>query len=304
MNKNSLRPYILLVLVIHVFACSNPPAEKTVQTPKDTLQIWADTSLNVLVNEQKKAFENMYTTPSLSVTYMNENDIIKGLIDNKISSAVLHRKLLENESRFLQEKEDYLPKQYIFAYDAYVCITSIHNQDQNIALLDLKNYFLKHEAADFKLALENPRCQTIQFLKTQFSLDNKQVSFAYSNNNLNELLAYLKTNPAAIGMIPFAYISDIESASTVKLLENLKVLPILYKDSAQKTRIVNPSQESITTKEYPLISPLVFVNCNMEKKSGTNFVNYLFKPKAQRLILRCGLCPAIFPGREVNINTN
>ena len=87
------------------------------------------------------------------------------------------------------------------------------------------------------------------------------------------------------------------------MLEGLKVFSIICLDSNKKSISVIPSQSSIASKEYPLINPIVFVNSNMPFKSGINFVNYLYKPRAQRLTLKLGLCPAIFPGREIKINT-
>jgi phosphate transport system substrate-binding protein len=305
MNSRILKINCFLLFLVLVSACTNQPAAGKGELLKaDTLVIWADTSLRVIVNEQKKAFENIYTNPVLSIIYMNENQIVKGLMSNKVNAAVLHRSLTANESALLESREDFLPRQYVFAYDAFVCIASDRSSFSSISMTDLLEYFTNNSAAKFSLAMENPNAQSIQFLKKKFSLQNEQLSRAYANKSLNDLLAYLRRDPNAIGIIPFAYISDIEAESTIQLLENLKVLPVMYKDSTQKTRLVDPSQETIATREYPLLAPVVFVNGNMENKSGTNFVNYLFKPRAQRLILRCGLCPAIFPGREVNIQTN
>lgn len=296
---------MLLVWPLLAMACSNKPATvKAEQEKQDTLVIWVDTSLGVIANEQKKAFENVYTTPVLSLVYKNESEIIQALMNNQVSCAILQRKLSENEVAYLQRKEEFMPKQYVFGYDAYVCISSRRSPIENISTGEIKNYFAGKNKSKFTLSVENSRCQTAQFLKTEFSLSNEQLGLAFANNNFVELLNYLRTNPNAIGIIPFSYISDIEAEGTVKLLDSLKVLPVKYLDSTQKTLVFKPSQETITTREYPWITPMVLVNCNMEKKSGTNFVNYIFKPKAQRLILKCGLTPAIFPGREVNINTN
>jgi phosphate transport system substrate-binding protein len=125
----------------------------------------------------------------------------------------------------------------------------------------------------------------------------------YTQNSPKELFAYLKAYPNSIGVIPFSYISDVESESIAEMLIGLKVLSVNYSDSSKKRITVLPSQSSIATNEYPLITPIVFINSNMPFKSGINFVNYLYKPRAQRLVLKLGLCPAIFPGREIKINT-
>jgi phosphate transport system substrate-binding protein len=305
MNKMNFRLLSLLAMPLLALACNSKPSKDTVGAQKpDTLSIWVDTSLGVIANEQKKAFENIYNSPVISLVYRNEADIIQALMNNQVNCAILQRKLSEGEVAYLQKKEEFLPKQYVFGHDAYACISSRENPLESISVVELKNYFLKQNPGNFSIAVENSSCQTVQFLKSRFSLSNEQLGLAFANNNFVELLDYLRSNPKAIGIIPFSYIADIEAASTVKFLESLKVMPVKYTDSIGKTQVFRPSQETITTREYAWVTPMVLVNCNMEKKSGTNFVNYIFKPKAQRLILKCGLSPAIFPGREVNINTN
>src|SRR5262245_20599306 len=99
-----LRPVIIFAIVTCVLACNDTQqGTAAVQADKvpDTLHIWADSSLRVVVNEQKKAFENQYNSPALSVAYLDEVQIVKGLLDNQINCAVLHRNLQENEAGYM-----------------------------------------------------------------------------------------------------------------------------------------------------------------------------------------------------------
>jgi phosphate transport system substrate-binding protein len=308
MSKGKISITFLFLLACMFFAACKPqPATNNQGEAKkttDTLNIWADSSLSVIVNEQKKAFENLHSNPVLFITYKPETDIMDGLINNRVSCAILQRSLLNQESAYLQKKEEFMPKQHIFAYSAFVAITQTNSPIQALSLQELEQYFSGRATTGLKLTVENKRCQSIQFLRTRFKLSDEQVSRTYANQSLADMLDYLKKEPRAVGIIPFSYITDINAPETINMLRDLKVLPVTFKDSANKMRTVIPSQETISTKEYPMINPIVLVNANMEKKSGTNFVNYLFKTQAQRLILKCGLCPAIFPGREIIINTN
>jgi phosphate transport system substrate-binding protein len=302
--KNSAYSLLLLLgAVLSVSSCGNSSAGKTGLSAADTFTIWADSSLRVLMNEQRKSFSNIYTKPQLEFQYYNEADIIKALMSNAVSTAVLRRKLSAAESDFLSKKEDFTPKQYIIAYDAYVLIAGKSNPRQDISLKELTDYFSGKGSSGFTLSVAHNASQTLRFLNDRFNAQLKHKSPLYAAGSLNELLDYVRNSPGGLAVIPFSYISDIEAETTIALLDKIKVLPFRIADSARVQRLVFPSQETIATKEYPLLTPIVLVNCNMEKKSGTNFVNFLYKPKAQRLILKCGLCPAIFPGREVNINT-
>lgn len=304
---NKLSILFCAFLAYALLACnsgSNPPSAE--QTPKkaeeDTVEIWADTSLRVIMNEQKKAFENSYPGPKLRILYFQEDQVVQGLMDNRSSMAVLHRALTPGESAFLAKKEEYKPREYTIAYDAFVFVTSMENKRDSLWTKDIKECFTSPKPG-LKLVFENSHANAVHYLGQYFSLSSNQFNNAFARNSVQELMDFLRHEPEYIGVIPFSYICDTEAEETVKLLENLKVLNIARQDSInpKKHLLVNPSQESITTRAYPFVMPIVLLDCSMEKNSGTAFVNYLFKPRAQRLILKCGLTPAVFPGRELKV---
>ncbi len=266
----------------------------------DTIDLWVDSSVYTIANEERKSFENVYNFPRLKISSYNEDNIVKGLLENAVSFAILHRKLTEKEIEYLRKKESFTPKQYEFAYDAYVFLSSDPNR-KSLSLSDVQSYFNSDKQV-FSLSIENSNAQAKTYLKSQFNLNNQQLSKLFAAKSLFDLIQKTKQSPNVIAIIPFSYISDVESDSIANLIKGLKVLPVSYTDRNGVIRSAAPSQETITTKEYPLISPLVLLNCNINEKSGTNFVNFIFKQKAQRLILKCGLVPAIFPGREILIN--
>ena len=301
--KTKALSLLTAAVLIACSACSPNPADasKTQDTAIDTIAIWADSSARVIVQEEIKSFENIYKFPRFNPTYLNEDAIIKGLLDNTISLAVLHRMLSEQEIKVLGSRENFTPKQYVFAYDAYAFITSDLSCYETLEANELELFLKGQSDNTFTLGIESSNAQAKTFLKNHFHLNAAQLSKLFAAKSVDELMAYLRTNPKAIAMIPFSYISDVESDATAAFLKDLKVLPVTAPDSTGKITTSLPTQSSISTKEYPMIAPIVLVNCNMEKKSGTNFVNFLFKSKAQRLILKCGLSPAVFPGREVII---
>lgn len=300
---NKLIGSCLFAAVLLLSACSgNTNSNSKNSGPEnDTIICWADSSVKVIVQEEIKSFENIYKFPRFNTSYLKEDEIIKALLDNKVSVAVLHRMLSENEVNVLRKKESFTPKQYVFAYDAYAFIASDASLFNSVKATDLTGFFNGISTNTFSLGIENSNAQAKTFLKNYFNLNPTQLSKLFATASVTELMDYVRSNPKAIAIIPFSYISDVESDSTASFLKDLKVLPVTAADSTGTIYTTLPTQSSISTKEYPMISPIVLVNCGMEKKSGTNFVNFLFKTKAQRLILKCGLSPAIFPGREVII---
>jgi phosphate transport system substrate-binding protein len=301
MNNNIFLKIGLVLLLIQFFACNNAnkPADKQIKA--DTLTVWADTSLMVFSNEHKKAFENAGKPPVINLLYKNESEIVSALINGKIQAAFLQRLLSPAEASAIEKLADFYPKQYTTSYDAFVFVSSTKNAFDSLSIENIES-MLKGKS-NLNLIVENKRALSVQYMKSRFNLSNNQLSNLFTQNSTAELFQYLRSNTNAIGIIPFSYISDVESESIADMLNGLKVLSINYLDSSKKRATVLPSQSSIASREYPFVNPIVFINSNMPFKSGINFVNYLFKPKAQRLTLKLGLCPAIFPGREIKINT-
>ncbi len=292
--------FLTSFLCFIVFQSCNNTSRNNIVSKKDILLIGVDSSLNVIVNEQKKAFENSYTNLTLSLSNLQEEELIKRLVNNTLNCAVIQRKLTDNEVRYIAEKEGNPPKQYVIAYNALALITNRNSDIQSVSVREAQQYF-NNTNPNFNLVFENSKCQAISYFKDRFNLNNEQLSKAYSKNNFQELLNYVGKDLKVIGVIPFSYIADTENPKTIELLKNIKVLNINYQDSAGKLISINPSQESITTKLYPFIMPIVLVNGNLEVKSGTTFVNYILKDRAQRLFLKLGLTPSVFPGREVRV---
>lgn len=304
MKTKIISSLVLLWVVCFIMGCNNQSKQPLELAKKDTLEIYVDTSLAVLINEQRKAYENDHNNPIIQLKYLQEAPILKALMNNTVNCAVLQRQLTISERQYFQKKEDFLPKEHIIAHDAFVFVTNKENVRNALYASEIKDYFVKGNIKEFQFVFENNNCQAIPYFRAYYGLNDQQLSRAYSKNDLQDLMQFLKTDAYSIGIIPFSYIADIEAQSTIDLLKGLKILSVKFSDSSKRELLINPSQESITTQDYPFTMPIVLLNCNMEKKSGTTFVNYIFKPKAQRLFLKCGMVPAIFPGREVIVNTN
>ncbi len=300
MKKISIGLLCAILSVVLWYGCSNNTQTTNTIYTKDTLLIAVDSSLKVAINEHKKAFENSHTNLILELANMQETDIVAQLTANKINCAVIQRHLTQNEIDYITQKEGLPPKEYIVAYNALALLTNAENTVENISIREITQYF-NQNTTNFNLVFESSKCQAIQYIKNYFNLSNLQLSKSYTKNNFNHLIAYIKQDKQAIAIVPYSYIADIENPKTKELLNGIKILNVNYQDSTDKLLSISPSQESITTKEYPFIMPVILVEANLDLKSGTTFVNYIVRDNAQRLFLKLGLTPATFPGREIII---
>lgn len=295
-----------IMIAVALSACSggNNNAKTKAGALKDTLIVWADTGMQVIANEQKEVFEHNYNQIAIEIRYMQEDDIIKGLLNNIVNTAFLQRPLTEREYSYISESEKFKPMQYTFGYSAMVLLASEQYSSDYISEEQLGNYFKGKGPAGLSLIFENSKSQAISFFLQHYKLSPEEMKRAYAKAHLNDLLTQLRNDPNAVGVIPFTYIAEADIPATKTLLQGLKILEVEYSDSTGKILREAPSQETIATKAYPFINPLLFVNCNMDKKSGNTFINYMFTERGQRLMLKCGIVPAIFPGREIKITTN
>ena len=286
---------LIAVLIVQLVAC-NSDAQQQVNHSKtnDTLHVWVDSSLRALVNEEIKSFEGINKPPVIQLHLANEADVFQGMLNNSIDAAVTQRELSATELALIQKQEDFNAKQHIFAKQAFVLIASEQFKSNYIDLASVLSSMTNNQP--HSIVVEASKSSAVKFLMDHFQL-SQQPQYLFAENGLNAMLAYIRSHQNAIGVLPYTYISDVYAQADLPMLKGLKILSIANADST----VIEPSQSSIASGNYPLVNSIVLINANMKQKSGINFVNYLFKPSAQRLILKFGLVPVIFPGRELLI---
>jgi phosphate transport system substrate-binding protein len=247
-----------------------------------------------LVKEEVKSFAGINKPPVVNLHIANEADLFHGMLNNTIDLAVTQRLLTVTEIAHIQKQEDFNAKQHVFAKQAYVLIASEQFKSKHIDLSSVLSSMTQKQP--HTIVVEASKSASVKFVMDYFHL-NQQPQYLFAENGLNGMLSYLRSHQNAIGVLPYTYISDIYAQAELPILKGLKILSIANADST----VIAPSQSSIASGTYPLVNSIVLINANMKQKSGINFVNYLFKPSAQRLILKFGLVPVNFPGRELLI---
>ena len=263
------------ILLLFCSACQPVTDQQKVQVTSDTMHIWTDSSLRALVNEEIKSFQGLEKPPHIQLHLANEADIVQSVLKDQIDVAVLQRALNQSEVKYIQSKEDFKVKHHAFAKQAFVVLAS-----NNFTRASMQNNQPYH------VLLEDAKSASVQFVLNYFQWQ-KMPQYVFAEKGFNAMRQYLTQHNDAVGLIPYSYISDVYTSDSQTVFKGLKVLSIATSDSTA----IAASQSSIATGDYPLVNSVVFINANMKQKSGINFVNYLFKPSAQRLILKFGLVP-------------
>jgi phosphate transport system substrate-binding protein len=122
--------------------------------------------------------------------------------------------------------------------------------------------------------------------------------FAVKSNA--EVIAYVKKNKSALGVIGLNWISDQDDFDVKDFVKGLKVMSVAESKSKP---FYKPYAGLIYTREYPLRREIWMIN--KAKRSGihTGFVLFMTGEKGQTIITKSALVPATAPVRLIQLNT-
>lgn len=297
--------YIVLLLSATLFAagCGQSKSfDKDVENlNKGTLSIYADESYKVLLDELIQSYENVYPESDITPTYGSDATILDAMLKDKTRMMVTGRVLSENELAALEKVNGVAIKQFTIGKEAIAVITSqkntdsIFNIDEFIASTK-PGYAGKYEKTGFVFNTKNTG-----MIKQLIGDAGGNYKNLFSLDNTDTLVAYIAANPEAIGFISFAEISDFDDPNAQQLLNGNKVLAVAKTDSTGKSIVTELSQSTIMTNKYPLLRSVNVVKGNTSQLLGTGFVNFLYRSKASRIILKAGLIPEKMTERKINI---
>ncbi|MBC7426750.1 MAG: substrate-binding domain-containing protein, partial [Bacteroidia bacterium] len=297
---NSKLNYLLFVIII-LSSCK--PSGKNIAVEKESIEILVDMPLKSIINEQVKVYSATDTFPLIVLNEANEADILQTILTKKGTYAIISRMLTKAELQRANALNEVDVKQIILAYDG---IAMIANQDfiyDSLTKEQLRTLFLSNTTKTPKMVFENNRSGSVNYLFEFAGLKPSETKNVFAEKSYDSLTAFLRLDKNSIGFIPYAYISEINSNTTLNSLEGLKILGITTKDSTGKVNTFQPSQENIATGDYPLVRTINLIKGNSKDESGMLFVNFLQRERAQRLFLKSGLVPFKMPGRQILIST-
>lgn len=268
---------------------------------KGTLNIYADESYHILLDELIQSYENVYPESDIIATYGSDAVILQAMFDDKTRMLLTGRNLSKNELAALEKINGIPIKQFTIGKEAIAVITSQQNTDSIFNLDEFLSstktgYQGKYASTSFVFNTKNSGMVNQLLGDTKGNFTN-----LFSLDNTDTLVAYIAANPKTVGFISFAEISDTDDSIAQQLLSGNKVLAVAYTDSTGKKTVTELSQSTIMTNKYPLLRNVTVIKGNTSQLLGTGFVNFLYRSKASRIILKSGLIPTKMTERQVNI---
>ena len=296
-----------LFLLLLLSACAQhkeekPDATKVAVTHIDSITVYCDEGFQYLMDQEIKIYEYEQPDQHIHIVYRSENEVLKAMLTDTFSSAVLGRKLTEKENKDLFHNSNLQITERGFATDA-VAIIANRKMDKDTISYNTVLSLLTNASHEYDLVFEGNGSGVINYMLAQIAHSSVHPS-AFAAKNTDELVDYLRKDAKAIGFIPFMRISDEDDAAARELLKKVKVLYVSKADSSGKMVISTASQSEIADGSYPFDRPINFISHSMNDRVGTGFVNFLNRDQSGRIILKSGLVPFIMPQRLINVNTD
>jgi len=277
------------------------------------IHITVDESYQPLMEAEIQLFESLYPHADIQVTYTNETQAFKDLLNDSSRFILVNRDLNDSEKEYFKKIE--LTTQKIpFAYDGLAFITNTERPINKLLFSQVNDLFTGKIATwdqlNSKLAKDSIRIifdhsgsGNVRFISDTFKLDNKLPANCFAVNSNTEVINYVEKNKNAIGIISVNWISDDADTTALSFLKKIKVLAIGSKEVTDTTgEFRGPYQGYIAEGSYPFKRTAYIISREARAGLGTGFASFLTGEKGQRVVLRSGMVPATMPVRLVEIS--
>ncbi len=290
-----------MILALLLTACKSEPYDPDARNiNKGTITIYAEASYQVLLDELIQSYENVYPESDITPVYASDADVITAFMQSKTRMMLIGTTLTPEQKKKIEQSQNMEPKEFKIGREAIAVISSLSNPD---SVFDY-DAFIASRSGD----------KTAKYANTGFVFNKDCAGMVstllgntgaganmFSLNNTDTVAGYIAKNTSAIGFISFASISDMDDPKVQALLQKVKVLSVAKRDTSGVQVVTNLSQATIASNDYPFQRYVTLVKGNTPELLGTGFVNFLYRSKAGRIILKAGLVPETMPERQIKI---
>lgn len=262
------------------------------------LKVFCEEGMFLHIRNHAYTFEHIYFNSKINVQYVNEKQAIEGLYNDSCKVIIIPRALSENELKQFKAKNIY-PTQICVAKTAVALVVPVNGVDSVISTDRIKK-IISGEDTTYHIIFDNENSGTTRFLKDSLLLGKPLGKNCYALKNTNEVINYIGKSKNSIGVIDYAWLSDLDDSTTKVFLAEVKTLAV---SSPGNKLAYLPDQSNIQTNDYPLCRHVYAIRRSAEFSLGTGFSLFVAGQKGQIMFLKQGLIPFVQPGRAVEINT-
>ena len=301
--------YIFFSCVCALMVRCNAYDPKKHDSPtKGEVNIIADEGLKTIAQDFEFYFENNYSEADINLHFASETEALNTLTSNdSMRIAIVATEPGENELSFFKSRGITHHVTYI-GKDCIVLIVNHENEIDSLTADNLKA-LVEGKITNWKqlgganenpvqLVFDSPGSGLARFISKKYTGQNDKLPAHFlAMKTPLELIERVKKDKNIIGFIGYNMLSDKDDSLAQRIKKQVKVLAL--SNQHEPTAFVKPSQTSIADSTYPLIRRFYAINREGKSGLGTGFVIFMASHKGQRILLKAGMVPAVFPGRNI-----
>jgi phosphate transport system substrate-binding protein len=299
---NKITAYVLCFAFYVLFFTACNTSVKTSDVPNTPtsgeLKVFCEEGMLLHIKNQAYTFEQIYYNAKINVQYVNEKQAIEGLYNDSCKVIVISRVLSANELKQFKAKNIY-PTQVCLAKSALAFVVPVNSADSVISTEKIRK-IISGEDTTYSVVFDNDNSGTTRFLKDTLLQGKPFGKNCFALKNSTDLINNISKNKNTIGVLDYAWLSDLDDSTTKAFLTRVKILAV--STNGNKLAYM-PDQSNIKTNEYPLCRYVYAIRRSAEFSLGTGFSLFVAGQKGQIMFLKQGLIPFVQPNRAVEINT-
>jgi len=294
--KNS----IYLLLAVFLFACEDPIAHPDdIDTPtRGKIKISIEENVQPLADQLIDAFEYSYDDAFLVQSYNQEPDVMKELFDDTSRLAIMTRQLNKEEIAFFKSKQ-------------FGLIINRNNPDSIFSVDDVKNMLLGNDSnwtsinknstlGALNVVFDHGTSCNLRYLTDTLLNGKAPGKNCFSMNSSDSVIAYVKNNPNAVGIVGLNWLGNKYSDGDVMRRAQISMAMI----GPDREHAVHPTQSALATGVYPFTRGIYIIKIGMRAGLGTGFASFCYGDRGQLIVQHSGLAPSNPAERKVLIDAH
>lgn len=293
------------IICLLIAACrvgdANPLAE-TKEGPVAVMQLYADSTLKSLLEQQIEIFEKDVKNIDIQTHYLSSEAVRRGFIEGKYCDIWLADGCTEIQLNKMEESGKLFPHQYKVASTALAIVSNIQNGLDSLSMEEMKELVSRGYTKQASgLVIEKGEGMLLQNLLNKLQID-KPSEKIYSLKSHTDVIKYVQENPGMLGIIDYMHLSNRYSDEVIKTKEKIKIVSLISQDSLGIAGSSSANQSDIYSGSYPFIREIYYADCIDTLPYKRVWINWLHSPKSARITLKTGLVPHKMPERNVLVN--
>lgn len=291
---------LVLSFLLFVGGCK----ERKENTPTSgTATILASESIATLIESEANEFHRIYPSVTLRVLPVATREAVVQFLNDSVLAIAIDRPLNEEE-QYVVSSANLKVTENLIGSDAVVVLVPPLNSLRTLSLATLRSVLSgdinsweripeSRYRGPIHLILTGRNSGLYEILTRQYAGESNPPRPSTVVATQDEIIRAVEQDRQAVGLVFFSQFDKYRKNTQGPLL---RALNFELKDTT-----VQPTQETIYERLYPLSLPLYYYSRERKAQTASGFATFIKSLDGQKLIQNAGIVPATIPSRTIQI---